>query len=61
MDFTFLDKIFQMGVLEFFDSISVHPYRQKLPETAATDFRTLRRFEEKLKNTLIISKANRKV
>lgn len=43
MDFRFLEECFKAGCLEYWSAVSVHPYRQKDPETAATDYRRLRR------------------
>ncbi len=42
IDLPFLDACFSAGLLEVFDGISVHPYRQGAPETAAADYRELR-------------------
>jgi hypothetical protein len=42
MDFGFLEGCFQAGLLEYWDAISVHPYRHTPPETAAPDFARLR-------------------
>lgn len=38
----FLEKFLRSGVLEYLDGISVHPYRQAAPETAAEDYQRLR-------------------
>jgi hypothetical protein len=40
----FLETVFQSGALEYFDAVSVHPYRNpsKPPETAAADYVRLR-------------------
>jgi len=40
----FLEIVFQSGVLEYLDAVSVHPYRSrsKPPETAAADYQKLR-------------------
>ena len=38
----FLETVFQSGVLEYLDAVSMHPYRGKPPETAAKDFARLR-------------------
>lgn len=37
----FLETVFKSGLLEYLDAVSVHPYRDKLPETAAADFKRL--------------------
>jgi len=41
IDFAFLEKCFQAGLLEYWDAVTVHPYRQQVPETAAADYREL--------------------
>lgn len=41
-DWKFLEAVFKSGLLEYLDGVSVHPYRQKPPETAAIDFTRLR-------------------
>ncbi len=40
----FMETVFQAGALDYFDGVSVHPYRnpRQGPETAATDYRRLR-------------------
>jgi len=38
----FLETVFQSGLLEYLDAVSVHPYRGKPPETAARDYERLR-------------------
>jgi hypothetical protein len=38
----FFETVFRMGVLEHVDAVSVHPYRETAPETAAEDFARLR-------------------
>jgi hypothetical protein len=43
MDFTFLEACFKAGLLEYWSAVSVHPYRQKPPETVAEDYAKLRR------------------
>lgn len=42
IDLPFLEKCFQGGLLEYFDAVSVHPYRQTAPETVAEEYRKLR-------------------
>ena len=42
MDFKFLESCFKGGCLEYWSAVSVHPYRQKNPETVAADYRKLR-------------------
>ncbi len=42
LDFSFLEACFKAGLLDYWSAVSVHPYRQNDPETAAADFRRLR-------------------
>jgi hypothetical protein len=42
-DFPFLDACFKEGVLDGWDAVSVHPYRQNEPETAVPEYAKLRR------------------
>ena len=42
MDFAFLETCFKGGVLEYFDAVSVHPYRKEPPETVEADYNRLR-------------------
>lgn len=42
VDFRFLEACFQGGLLDFWCAVSVHPYRQKGPETAMADYARLR-------------------
>ena len=42
IDFNFLQSCFQGGLLDYFDAVSVHPYRSSGPETAAADYTRLR-------------------
>lgn len=42
IDLPFLDACFAAGLLEVFDAISVHPYRQGAPESVAEEYRALR-------------------
>lgn len=41
-DWGFLEGVFKKGVLQWFDAVSVHPYRQTNPETAGPDYARLR-------------------
>ncbi len=43
VDLPFLEACFKGGLLEYWSAVSVHPYRRKPPETAADDYRRLRR------------------
>lgn len=43
LDWKFLEGCFKAGLLEWWDAVSVHPYRQSAPETAAADYDKLRR------------------
>ncbi len=42
IDLGFLETCFKAGLLEFWDAVSVHPYRQKDPETVCEEYRKLR-------------------
>jgi hypothetical protein len=42
IDFNFLTSCFQGGLLDYFDAVSVHPYRSSGPETAVADYARLR-------------------
>lgn len=42
IDLRFLEESFKNGALEQWDAVSVHPYRQQPPETAAQEYRALR-------------------
>ena len=42
IDMPFLEACFKAGLLDYWSAVSVHPYRQKDPETAADDYRALR-------------------
>lgn len=42
IDVEFLDACFQGGLLEYWDAVSVHPYRQSDPETAMPEYARLR-------------------
>jgi hypothetical protein len=42
MDFPFLEECFKAGLLEYWDYVTVHPYRQQDPETVAKDYARLR-------------------
>lgn len=46
---SFMETFFSSGVLAYLDAVSVHPYRNysKSPETAATDYRELRKLIER--------------
>ena len=49
MDFKFLEACFEAGCLEYFQAVSVHPYRPSSPESVAEDYRRLRMLIEKYK------------
>jgi polysaccharide biosynthesis protein PslG len=49
IDLKFLEACFKSGALERWDAVSVHPYRQKDPETAASEYRQLRLLIERYK------------
>lgn len=42
MDFDFLKKCFDAGLLRYWDAVSVHPYRGHRPETVLEDYGKLR-------------------
>ena len=42
IDLPFLDACFAAGLLDVFDAISVHPYRQSAPENVVEEYRALR-------------------
>ena len=43
IDFRFLEKCFQAGLLDYWSAVSVHPYRQTGPETVVPDYTRLRK------------------
>jgi len=43
IDFPFLESCFKAGLLQHWSAVSVHPYRQSDPETAAADYCRLRK------------------
>ena len=59
VDFQFLESCFKAGLLDWWDAVSVHPYRQSGPESAAADYQKLReliaRYAPKGKSIPIIS------
>ena len=59
IDFPFLEACFKAGLLRYWSAVSVHPYRQDGPETAAPEFQRLRlmiaRYAPKGKSIPIIS------
>ncbi len=42
IDLPFLEECFRSGLLDYWSAVSVHPYRQKAPETAADEYARLR-------------------
>jgi hypothetical protein len=42
VDLKFLEACFKGGLLQHWDAVSVHPYRQSNPETASEEYRQLR-------------------
>ncbi len=46
IDLEFLEGCCQAGLLEQWDAVSVHPYRQQAPETVFTEYRKLQRLIE---------------
>jgi hypothetical protein len=59
VDLQFAESCFQAGLLDWWDAVSVHPYRQSAPESAAADYQKLRgliaRYAPKGKSIPIIS------
>ena len=49
VDLKFLEACFKAGLLEQWDAVSVHPYRQNDPETASGELRALRMLIERYK------------
>ncbi|MCW3097737.1 MAG: hypothetical protein JWL77_3355 [Chthonomonadaceae bacterium] len=47
MDFPFLQRCLQAGLLKYWDAISFHPYRDTPPETASPDFAHVRELIER--------------
>jgi hypothetical protein len=43
VDLTFIESCCRAGLLEWWDAVSVHPYRRTAPETATSDYQKLRR------------------
>jgi hypothetical protein len=43
IDFSFLESCFKAGLLDYWSAVSVHPYRQTDPETAALEYCRLRK------------------
>ncbi|MHB8897977.1 MAG: cellulase family glycosylhydrolase [Thermoguttaceae bacterium] len=43
IDLEFLEGCFKAGLLQWWDAVSVHPYRQSTPESAAVEYHRLRR------------------
>ena len=42
IDLPFLEACFQAGLLDYWDAVSVHPYRQTAPETVEEEYRSVR-------------------
>jgi len=47
IDLKFLEACFQGGLLEYWDAVSVHPYRQTPPETVLPEYEKLRQLIDK--------------
>jgi len=47
IDMKFLEACFQGGTLEYWDAVTVHPYRQKAPETVLAEYAKLRTLIDK--------------
>jgi hypothetical protein len=46
IDMPFLEECFRSGLLEYWSAVSVHPYRESGPETAADEYARLRKMIE---------------
>ena len=46
IDLAFLEGCFKAGLLQHWDAVSVHPYRQSVPESSNSEYRELRRLIE---------------
>ncbi len=59
VDFQFLEGCFKAGLLDWWDAVSVHPYRQSVPESVGADYQKLReliaRYAPKGKSIPILS------
>lgn len=42
IDLPYLEACFKAGLLDYWDAVSVHPYRQNAPETVEDEYRSLR-------------------
>jgi len=49
IDFNFLESVFEEGVLQYFDAVSIHPYRDTIPETVIPDYDRLYALIDKYK------------
>jgi hypothetical protein len=49
-DFSFLEECFKAGLLDYWWAVSVHPYRQNDPETAALDYCRLRKLIQRYRS-----------
>lgn len=49
VDMPFIEACFKAGLLQLWDAVSVHPYRQSVPESANSEYRELRRLIEQYK------------
>lgn len=47
LDYKYLDSLGKLGMFNYIDAVSVHPYRQKFPETAIDDYKSLRELIDK--------------
>jgi hypothetical protein len=59
VDLQFVESCFKAGLLDWWDAVSVHPYRQSAPESAEADYQKLReliaRYAPKEKSIPILS------
>jgi len=47
IDLRFVEKVFQAGLLEWLDGVTVHPYRMNEPESAMPEYKKLRELIDK--------------
>ncbi|MDX6559026.1 MAG: polysaccharide biosynthesis protein PslG [Blastocatellia bacterium] len=60
-DFSFLEECFKAGLLDYWWAVSVHPYRQTGPETAALDYCRLRKLIQRYRRSSGQSSTNSSV
>jgi hypothetical protein len=55
IDLAFIEGCGKAGLFDYWDAISVHPYRQEIPESVALEYATLRRLVAKYRERPILS------